>query len=60
MSNDLRAALMEIQYDIKRLQTNLDAVLLRKDLPNRELIEWSSHLIEVIEDCTRRGLNDGE
>ena len=58
--NDHRAALQELNHDIDRLRTNLDGLLMRQDLPNKELIEWASQLVEVIDDCVGKGLNDGE
>ena len=56
MSNDLQAAHSELKYEITRFRTNLDALLMRSDLPQKELVEWSAHLLDVIDDCLERGL----
>ena len=56
MSNDLEAAHSELRNEISRLRTNLDALLMRTDLPNRELVEWSAQLVDVMDDCLERGI----
>ena len=55
--SDIRAAEVELMKELTRVRTNMEALLMRQDLPDRDKLEWAFTTVQVVIDLLQRSLD---
>lgn len=56
--SDIRAAEVELMKELTRVKTNMEALLMRQDLPDRDKLEWAFTTLKVVIDLLQRSLDN--
>lgn len=55
--SDIRAAEVGLMKELTRVRTNMEALLMRQDLPDRDKLEWAFTTVQVVIDLLQRSLD---